>query len=99
MQNTPLHSCLAHLWDGANRLPGYLQLWDTEIVFLPEYFANSHLTLTIPLAEIERLEEFLIFDLGRNGLRISSRGGRSDLFVMDQGQSFKHAVYKQLQRI
>jgi hypothetical protein len=98
MKNTPLHSSPAHLWDGANRLPGALELWEREIVFRPEYFASGHLLLVIPLAEIERVEEFLVFDVARNGLRISSFGGRSDLFVMDQGQSFKHAVYKQLQR-
>lgn len=98
MKNTPLHSSPAHLWDGANRLPGALELWEMEIVFRPEYFASGHLNLVIPLAEIEKVEEFLVFDVARNGLRISSHGGRSDLFVMEEGQSFKHAVNRQLRR-
>ena len=92
----PLVSTPASLWDGTSQLSGSLELWETEIVFLPAGFNNSHLNLRIPLADIEKVEEYLVIDWVKNGLQIKSREGKSDLFVIDDVRSFKIRLLKAL---
>ena len=88
----PILEFPAHLWDGIRQLPGTLELWEKEVVFRFVNFKDSHLNLVIPISEIEKVEEYLVFDLARNGLRICSKGGRCDLFVLEDGQAFKKAI-------
>lgn len=94
----PLFSTPASLWDGATQLPGSLELWETEAVFRPAGFTSGYLSLRIPLAEIEKVEEYLVFNLARNGLRIQSREGKYDLFVLEDIQSFKARLLEKLAR-
>ncbi|MCB9276579.1 MAG: hypothetical protein H6564_21280 [Lewinellaceae bacterium] len=94
----PLFTTPASLWDGASQLPGSLELWETEAVFRPTGFASGHLSLRIPLAGIEKVEEYLVFNLARNGLRIQSREGKYDLFVLEDMQGFKARLLEMLAR-
>ncbi|MCB0622223.1 MAG: hypothetical protein KDC43_10235 [Saprospiraceae bacterium] len=89
----------AILWDGAKQLPGQLVLRETELHFHPDTFQKSHLSLIIRLREIDLLEEYLVFDLARNGLRIGSRGQKADLFVMEEVTAFRRALQEQLSRL
>lgn len=86
---SPLFSTPASLWDGASQLSGNLELWETEVVFRLADFKDSHLNLRIPLADIEKVEEYLVFNLAKNGLRILGREGRYDLFVLEDVRGFK----------
>lgn len=88
----------AMLWDGSRQLSGALELWETRVFFRLDGFKNSHLQLSIPLAELDFAEEYLVFDLAKNGLRIQSKDGRFDLFVLEEGKRFKKAVLAQLRR-
>ncbi|PSR14231.1 MAG: hypothetical protein DA408_09690 [Bacteroidetes bacterium] len=88
----PLLTAPAALWDGTHQLAGQLELWDTVLVFRLSDFKFSNLNLTIPLAEIVEVEEYLVFDLARNGLRILTKNNRYDLFVLDDSRVFKLAI-------
>ncbi len=94
-EKTSIFSTPAHLWDGIRQLPGRLELWENEVVFRFANFQQSHMNLIIPLHEIEKVEEFLVFDLARNGLKITGADGRCDLFVLDGAADFKKAVKMQ----
>ncbi|TAK37401.1 MAG: hypothetical protein EPO28_12020 [Saprospiraceae bacterium] len=96
---SPIFTTPASLWDGIRQLPGTLELWGQEVVFRFANFKDSHLDLVIPISEIEIAEEYLVFDLARNGLRIESKGGRYDLFVLEDVPRFKHALAKELARL
>lgn len=87
--HTPIFSTPASLWDGASQLSGNLELWETEVVFRLADFKDSHLNLRIPLADIEKVEEYLVFNVAKNGLKIQDREGRYDLFVLEDVRGFK----------
>ncbi len=92
----PILSVPAAIWDGSHQLSGMLELWPEAVCFRLSGFKNSHLQLYIPITEIERAEEFLVFNLAKNGLRIQSKNGQVDLFVLDEGPRFKKAVLAQM---
>lgn len=95
---SPILSAPAALWNGIRQLPGTLELWETEVVFRLNDFKDSHLNLSIALLEIEKVEEFLVYDLARNGLRIQNKDGNFDLFVLDEAPRFKRLLEEHLAR-
>jgi hypothetical protein len=60
----------SQLWDGKKQLPGTLSLTSENLIFEFDDFQKSHLSLTIPLVEIESAEDFLLFEFARNGLKL-----------------------------
>ncbi len=96
--SVPILSVPALLWDGSKQLSGILELWKTLVYFRLDDFKNSHLQLRIPLTELDFVEEYMVFDLAKNGLRIQSKDGRYDLFVLEEGPRFKKAVLTQMRR-
>ncbi len=92
----PLHAHPAHLWDGYRQLPGTLELWEQQLVFRFANFRDSHLNLTIQFSDIEKVEEFLIYNLARNGLRIIGKDGKADDFVMEESHFFKKLLEARL---
>ncbi len=97
--NAPIYKSSATLWDGTQKLRGCLELWETEIFFRLNEFKESHLNLSIPLTAIEKVEEYLVFDLAKNGLRIQDKQGKYDLFVIDDVHKFKHILLEELARL
>ena len=95
----PILKLPASLWDGIRQLPGTLELWETEVIFRLKDFKESHLDLRIPLVGIEKVEEYLVFDLAKNGLRIQGKDGKYDMFVLEDVRGFKHALAKELTRL
>ncbi|MGK0175307.1 MAG: hypothetical protein ACI9AT_001694 [Ulvibacter sp.] len=87
-----IFSTPASLWDGKHQLSGILELWETNVIFRLTDFQDSHLHLCIPLNTIEKIEEFLIFDLAKNGLRIQDKNEKYDLFVLDEGSDLKKMI-------
>lgn len=82
----------AFLWDGQQQLPGTLELWEQQVIFRFDGFQKSHLNLVIPIREILRVQEFLVFDISRNGLRIENKEGKADCFVLDEPGVFKEKL-------
>ncbi len=94
----PLHAYPAHLWDGNHQLPGTLELWEKQLVFRFTNFKDSHLNLTIQLDDIETVEEFLIYNIARNGLRVIGKDGKTDAFVLEGSRFFKQLLDARLSR-
>ena len=94
-----LYSSPAILWDGFRQLSGILELHEDIIHFQLHDFAFSHLSLVIPLVEIDLVEEYLIFDLAKNGLLILNKNGNRELFVMTNGPAFLRKLRSQLAMI
>ena len=88
----------AFLWDGQRQLPGTLELWEHKVVFRFDDFRDSHLNLVIPIWEILRVEEFLLFEVSRNGLRIENKAGKADCFVLEGLGVFKEKLRKLMER-
>lgn len=84
----------AHLWDGSKQLPGTLSLTPKDLLFKFDDFQCSHLNLEIHLDDIETVEFLLLFDFSRNGLKIKSKSGRFDLFVLENPETFRWALMK-----
>ncbi len=95
----PVYRSTATLWDGKIQLPGILELWESEIIFHVDGFTSSHLNLWISLSEIEKVEEFLIYDLARNGLLILTRNEKRELFVIEDVSLFIQKLRSQLKAI
>ena len=91
---TQIHESAASLWDGNKQLPGKLSLTPKNLFFKFDDFQKSHLNLQIPLADIEQAEPFLIFDISRNGLKVTGKKGQMDLFILDDPMAFKKALVK-----
>lgn len=94
-----IYSTPASLWDGSNQLSGVLELWETDVIFRLADFQDSHLHLCIAISFIEKVEEFLVFDLAKNGLRIQTKNGKYDLFVLSEGSIFKQLILKKIQSL
>lgn len=88
----------AWLWNGWQQIPGRLRLLENKLRFELTSFPGSHLQLEILYEGMAGAEEFLVFDLARNGLRIQSMDGRSDLFVLDDLEAFKKALEDRLNK-
>ena len=84
----------ASLYNGKQQLPGTLILTDEHLLFTFDDFSQSHLNLQIPINEIEQVEEFLIFNISRNGLKITSKDGHLDLFVLNDPAVFRKAIVR-----
>lgn len=82
----------ASLWNGRVQLPGTLSLTSKDLIFQPNDFGESHLSLEIPLKTIEKMETFLIFGMSRKGLRITGSDGRTDLFIIENPARIIKAV-------
>ncbi len=95
----PIYKTPAVLWDKTQQLHGSLELWETEIFFRLNEFKESHLNLSIPLTAIEKVEEYLVFDLAKNGLRIQDKHGKYDLFVLDDVRKFKHILLHEIAKL
>jgi hypothetical protein len=89
---SPIFGYPAVLWDTQWQLSGTLELWEKELVFRLDAFQMSHLNWSVPLAHIRKVEEFLVFGLARNGLRIEDKHGKYDLFVLEEVSVFKKAL-------
>lgn len=98
IKQPPLHAHPAHLWDGDRQLPGTLELWEKQLVFRLTNFKDSHLNLTIQLDDVEAIEEFLIYNIARNGLRVISKDGKTDSFVLHESSFFKKLLEARLSR-
>ncbi|MCB9049609.1 MAG: hypothetical protein H6556_09270 [Lewinellaceae bacterium] len=72
----------AFLWNGKTRLSGRLVLGPTTLAFEADGFHSSHLGLEIDLADIVKLESFLLYDIARKGLKITARNGREGQFII-----------------
>lgn len=89
-------SAPAIFWDGKNKLPGNLELSGTELKFYFDDFRHSHLELCIKLTEIEEAGLFLLFDFANHGLKIKSKGGKVDLFILEDSKSFHETLLEYL---
>ena len=83
----------AHLWDGYRQLPGTLSLTEQKLIFEFDDFQGSHLNLIISLADIEAVKHFLVFEIGKNGLKVTSKEGH-DLFLLEEAMSFRSILLK-----
>lgn len=97
--NIPIYATAASLWDGVSQLSGILELWEAEVIFRFIDFKDSHLELIISLKAVERIEEYLVFDLAENGLWIEGKGGKSDLFVLKNVKLFKDQLLTALAKL
>ena len=88
----------SHLWDGNMQLPGTLSLSQKKLIFEFDDFQKSHLSLTIPLVDIESAEHFLLFEFSRNGLKITTTTG-IDLFVIVDPLLFKKELKKAIEKL
>ena len=88
----------AWLWNGRLRLPGVIQLLPGLIRFQPADFPASHLSLEIPLSEVEEVDSFLVFKISRLGLLVRSRDGRADRFILEDPEAFRKALNQALRR-
>ena len=80
-------------------MPGILELWENEIIFHVDGFTSSHLNLWIPLLEIQKVEEFLIYDLAQNGLLIWTWNEKRELFVIEDMSLFIQKLRRRLKVI
>lgn len=88
MRLKPILKSNAIFWDGSIQLVGRIELWESKLSFRFENFKHSHIKLIIHLVEIEKVKVFRIFNIGKNGLKIISKDGRTDMFVLEDCQTF-----------
>lgn len=87
-----LHSVEAILWVGDYRIPGVFSVREDVVEFFSETCKKSHVTLCIPKLTISQVEAFEVFRFGRNGLKIKSKDGREDLFVLEDPIGLKQLL-------
>lgn len=88
-KDQPIIKVPAFVWDGNKQLPGELELYTNVVHFHFKDFSKSKIELNIPTGKIKEVEEFLLFDLDRKGLRIKSNSNSEDLFISENAHQFK----------
>ena len=88
----------ANLWNGKRQLLGNLSMSSKNLIFEFDDFQKSHLSLMIPLVDIESAEHFLLFEFARNGLKITSKRG-VDFFVIADPLLFKKELKKAIEKL
>ena len=88
----------AFLWNGKTRLPGRLVLGPTTLAFETDGFQSSHLCLEIALADIIKLESFLLYDIARNGLSIITQNGMEGQFIIPEFDTFYKKLKEAIKR-
>lgn len=94
LKSQPIISVPAYLWDGVKHLRGMLELYPDEVHFEFKDFSKSKIELNIHIEKIRVVEEFLLFDLDRKGLRIESNKDAEDLFISENTLQFKTELDK-----
>lgn len=89
----------AYFWDGTKQLPGILEVNKTELIFRFDDFRHSHLKLCIYLKDIEAAKVFLLFDVVKNGLKVSSKDNKVDLFILDEADLFCETLKRQMEKL
>ena len=82
----------AFLWDGKKQLPGMLVISDQYVAFNSLYFRDSHLQLRIRITDIDHLALKPIFRISTHILRIKSRVGKTDQFVLENPRAIKKLI-------
>ncbi|MEZ4957200.1 MAG: hypothetical protein R2825_26815 [Saprospiraceae bacterium] len=89
----------ARFYDGVKQLSGYLELGEDKLHFHFDDFKHTHLNLNISLADIESVTVFPIFNIANNGLKVSSKGEKIDLFILKESKVFCEAIKNQIERL
>ena len=89
----------AIFWDGIKQLPGALILEQTKLIFKFDDFKSSHLNLCISLEEIQYARIFLVFDIAKNGLKVCTHNGHTDLFILEDCKKISDALNQQIEKI
>ncbi len=82
------------LWDLHRRLSGQIILTGNRLQFEFHDFSKSHLQLHIQLKEIEKAEEMSVYRFAKHGLKIISKSGREDIFVLEDPHQLKLEIQK-----
>ena len=83
------------LWNGKDRLPGSLALYEDRLIYRPRDFSESGLKLEIFLTQIKRIESLLVFDVSRLGIQVSTLDGMVNKFVIHESDRFYKLLSKQ----
>ena len=84
------------LWDGRQHLSGKLELSKDALIFHFDYFKESNLNLNIPIAEIQTVKVFKLYELVSKGLEVQDKHGHINKFVMENPVEFKREILKHL---
>ena len=84
----------AFLWDGIKRLEGEIKVFEKHLDFEFKDFSSSHIKLQIPFEGIEKIEDFKVFGIAKNGVKILSKDGKEDCFVLNQSDRLKNLLVK-----
>ena len=63
------------------------------LVFEPEGFQKGNLGLKIRLKEITAVEGFLLYGISKNVFKISTEGGKQDMFVINEFEAFQNDFF------
>ena len=97
MKLQPIYTTSAIFWDGSIQLIGNIELWESQVTFSFEDFKHSHLNLAIPFSAIQKVKIFRIFNIAKNGLKVISKDGRVDMFIIEDCQAFYQRLIKKCQ--
>lgn len=83
---------ISYLWDGNKQLSGQLHINNKELSFEFDNFQNSSMSLHIPISKIEKVEIFALYNIAPNGLKIHTKTGEVNSFVMENPIKVKKQI-------
>jgi len=98
MRDAALMTVSAWLWNGKDKLAGFLVLTQDRLRFQLRDFPDSHLQMEIPLSDIEQVDTFMVFGFARLGLQIRSASHRNDRFILEDLKSFHQRLQAQIKK-
>ena len=99
MSEDSMISTKAWLVENLHRLAGTLIYENQVIKFIPTEFQNGHLKLEIPIHSIKALTEFLLFEIVKRGIKITTLSDKEDQFILDNGSLFIQIIREELNLI
>jgi hypothetical protein len=89
----------AILWDGNKQIHGFLILESEHLVFRLNDFAETSLHLIIPYDEIESVVKYKLYGFVNKAIRINSKEGKRNVFVVQDVEELKGKLSERLFQI
>lgn len=84
----------AILWDGKKQLEGELSLTGEGLFFKLYDFEKTDLNFSILHTSIQRVNQYSLYNLTANGVEIWSKGGKRNVFIVEDSRSLIKKIEK-----
>ena len=94
-----LRNFTCFLYNGINKIPGFIQLNDHSWIFTVAGFEDTGLTIVQNYQAILNIQNYKLYNLETCGLKITDINGNENIIIMDQYNELKSILKKEVKHL